>query len=127
MRTAPYFMAFGLLTIFHALRVMRLRWIHQVAMGDGGFKDLARMIRVFGNFIEYAPMGLILLMALEIAQAPPWYLHLCGATLLIGRIVHAQGLGASRLKIRFAGMVLTLLSVGLGAIGVTLWTFMGAT
>lgn len=125
MHTAPYFTAFGLLTIFHSSRVIRLRWRHKVSMGDAGVQELARMIRVFGNFSEYVPMGLILLIALEIVQAPPWYMHLCGITLLVGRITHALGLGHGQLNPRVAGMVLTLLSLALGSVGVMLFTFLG--
>jgi len=125
MHTAPYFAAFGFLTIFHSWRVIRLRRQHRVSLGDGGVPELARMIRVFGNFSEYVPMGLLLLIALEIAQAPPWYMHLCGATLLAGRLAHAQGLGAGDLKPRVTGMVLTLLSLAFGSVGAVLWTFLG--
>lgn len=128
MHTAPYFSAFGLLTILLAVRVVALRLRHRVAFGtgDGRTPDLARRIRVFGNFIEFVPIGLILLIALEFVQTPTWYMHICGTTLLLGRILHAialeQGAGVG-LGRRF-GMVLTFISLLLSSIGVTYWSLM---
>ena len=41
---------------------------HKIGIGDGGDKALARKIRVHGNFVEYVPLGL-LLMALLLGWA----------------------------------------------------------
>lgn len=125
MHTAPYFAALGFLTIVHAVRVIRLRWKHKVSLGDGGVPELNVMIRVFGNHAEYAPMGLILLASLEFVQAPVWYMHLTGMSLFTGRVLHAYGLPRQPVNFgRFAGMILTLGSLGLGAFGVMLFTFL---
>ncbi|MES2965530.1 MAG: MAPEG family protein [Bdellovibrionota bacterium] len=127
MHTAPYFSALGLLTIVHAVRVISLRWKHKISLGDGGNQELNVMIRVFGNHAEYAPIGLILLAALEFVQAPAWYLHFTGMTLVVGRLLHAYGLPKSPGHIgRVAGMILTLTSIGLGSIGVMLFTLWGS-
>ena len=127
MHSAPYFTAFGLLTILYSSRVIRLRWQHRVSLGHGGHSDLERAMRVFGNFTEYVPMGLILLIGLEFVQSPPWYVHLCGATLLIGRGLHALALGSDTApKIwRKAGMILTFVSLFFSSVGVTIWSLMG--
>ena len=126
MHTAPYFAAFGLLTIFHSYRVIRLRKKFRIGIGTGNNEELARMIRVHGNHSEYVPLGLILIIALEFVQAPIWYLHLCGMALLIGRLLHAQAIakssGVSFGRVR--GMQLTFLSLFLSSIGVLLWTFL---
>ena len=124
MHTAPYFTAFGFLTVIHAIRVIRLRWKHRVSIGDGGVRELELMMRVFGNHSEYVPIGLILLICLEFVQAPTWHLHLCGMTLLIGRILHAIGLPTGRPNVfRFIGMNLTFASILIASIGVMYWTF----
>ena len=124
MHTAPYFAAFGFLTIVHAIRVIRLRWKHRVSLGDGGIPELNVMVRIFGNHAEYAPMGLILLIALEFVQAPIWYLHLTGMTMLVGRLLHAWGLPQKPLNFgRATGMCLTFTSLALGSIGVMLFTW----
>jgi len=127
MHTAPYFTAFGLLTILHAYRIIRLRLKYKVGIGDGGVPELARMVRVFGNYVEYVPLGLILLIGLEFVQAPVWYMHICGITLLLGRILHALGISrtAGKSGERMTGMALTFLSILLSSIGVSLWAFLG--
>lgn len=124
MHSAPYFTAFGLLTILHAYRVILLRRKYRVGLGSGGHPELEKMIRVLGNHAEYVPIGLILLIGLEFVQAPTWYLHLCGITLLAGRLLHAYGLSKSEgLSFgRYRGVQLTFLSLFLSSIGVTLWS-----
>ena len=124
MHTAPYFTAFGLLTLLHAIRIIELRRKHRISLGDGNRQDLARLVRVFGNHAEYVPIGLALLIGLEFVQAPVWYMHVCGMTLLAGRILHAIGLTRATQE-RVYGMVLTLVSLLLSSIGVSLWSFLG--
>ncbi|MGG6265411.1 MAPEG family protein [Leptolyngbya sp. AN03gr2] len=52
---------------------------------------LQRTIRAQGNFIEYVPLGLLLLLALEWEKAPAAFLWLLGAMLILARIAHAWG------------------------------------
>ncbi len=127
MHIAPYLAAFGLLTVLHSYRVVRLRRKHRVGIGHGGHPELERMMRVFGNHSEYVPMGLILLFALEYMDAPVVYLHLVGTLLLVGRILHAAALtkSSSGTPGRIAGMVLTFVSLALGSIGVLIFSFLG--
>ena len=125
MHIAPYIAAFGFLTIFHAIQVIRLRWKHRVPLGSGGNLELERMIRVHGNHSEYVPMGLILLFALEYMEAPVLFIHLVGTTFLIGRIFHGIGLGRSPgpSKERVVGMIVSLTSLALGSLGVLIFSF----
>lgn len=124
MHVAPYLSLFGFTAIFHALRVIRLRMKYKISTGDGGNPELARMIRVFGNFSEFVPLGLILLVACELVQAPVWFLHLQAGCLVVGRTLHAMGLGriAGRSHPRFFGMVLTFTSLALGSLGVLVFS-----
>ena len=125
MHTAPYFTAFAFMIVVLALRVVRLRRRHKVSLGDGGVPDLERAMRVFGNCVEYVPIGLILLVCLEFVQAPVWYMHLAGMTLLMGRTLHAMGLGRANGPSagRVAGMILTFASLLISGIGITLFSF----
>ncbi|MES2855890.1 MAG: MAPEG family protein [Bdellovibrionota bacterium] len=118
MRSAPYFAAIGFLTIAHAIRVIRLRRKHRVAFGDGGVNELLIATRVFGNHAEYAPIGLIMLLALEFVLAPAWCLHLAGSMLVLGRIIHATGLPRGIMKFRVAGMILTFASIAVASLGI---------
>ncbi|TVQ49714.1 MAG: MAPEG family protein [Gammaproteobacteria bacterium] len=75
--------------------VVRFRRRLRVGLGDGGHPELQRAIRVHGNFLEYAPLGLILLGLLEADGLPAGWLHLAGASLVICRLLHAFGLSGS--------------------------------
>lgn len=52
---------------------------------------LQRTIRAHGNFIEYVPLGLLFLVALEFMQASTGLLWFLEATLIVSRIFHAWG------------------------------------
>ena len=93
--TAIYAAFLGLLVIALGSRIVWLRYTHRIGLGDGGNKQLARAIRAHGNLVEYAPMALILMAACELNGAPAVFLHAIGATLVVGRLLHAQGLSSS--------------------------------
>ena len=52
---------------------------------------LQRKVRAHGNFTEYVPLGLLLILALELMQGQSWLLWLLGGTLTLARIAHAYG------------------------------------
>jgi len=79
----------GLLMAVLSIRVPIRRGTLDVPLGDGGDEILATRIRVFGNFIEYVPALLALLLVLEASGASPVALHVMGAGLLAARLVHA--------------------------------------
>jgi uncharacterized protein len=81
-----------LLFMYLSARVIRHRRSAKVAFGDQGDKDLLRLIRAQGNCAEYAPIGLLLLLMAELTAPAPLGLHIAGALLMIGRIVHGIGL-----------------------------------
>jgi len=112
------------LALFNAYRVIVLRNRHKVSLGDGGNADLLQAVRAFGNLMEYAPFGLVLLFALEYVGAPVWYLHLCGATLVVGRLLHSYAFMKPNIAMRerVSGMMLTFASVLLSSVGVTLFS-----
>jgi uncharacterized protein len=53
---------------------------------------LQRKVRAHGNFAEYVPQALLLLVALELMQAQAGLIWLLGGILTIARIAHAYGL-----------------------------------
>ena len=65
---------------------------HKVAYGDADQPKLAAAIRAFGNAAEYIPGAVGALAVLAIAGAEAWVVHIGGAVLMAGRIVHAVGL-----------------------------------
>ncbi len=96
-----------------ALTRIRLR----VGIGDGENRLLARLIRVHGNFAEYVPFGVILLLLLESNGYSSHALHGYGVALVAARISHAVGLGrrAGASVPRFLGITATFVLIGVAA------------
>jgi len=73
--------------------------------------DLERAIRGHGNLIEYAPLFLILMLALELSDASVTLLYISGIIFSLGRFMH--GIAFSFMKknvfLRIGGMVLTFI------------------
>ncbi|UPG93511.1 MAPEG family protein [Luteibacter aegosomatissinici] len=109
--TGLYAALLALLMLGLAIRVMLLRRNTSIGLGDGGNRTLACAVRAHGNAIEYVPIGLILLLVLELNQTLPVLLHAFGIVLLLGRVVHALGLSATpgMSAGRAVGAALTLL------------------
>lgn len=108
MITGLYAAMAALLIVVLARNVILLRRQHKVALGDGGHTDLLAAIRAHANAIEYLPIGLLLLLLLELSQGPHWLLHLIGSLFLIGRLIHANSVSKANIEQRILGMQLTL-------------------
>lgn len=90
--TTFYASLLGLLLIYLSARVSMNRRRTKVSLGLGEDAGLERANRAQGNFVEYVPISLILLLLLEQEVTQMWLLHLLGAMLLLGRLMHAWGL-----------------------------------
>lgn len=90
--TGFYASLLALLYIGLAINVIRLRKKFKVGINDGGNKDLAKAVRVHGNFAEYVPVALLLLACYELNGASVIVLHALGAMLVAGRALHVIGL-----------------------------------
>lgn len=127
--TSIYAAAAALLLIPLSLWVIFARQGLGAAWGDGAEDGgrLMRLRRAHGNFVEYVPMALIVLLLAELQDAPAWVLHLAGLSLLVGRAVHAVGLTRfpTDLRFRIIGMVLTFTALGAGTIGAVAASFQG--
>lgn len=93
--TALYAGLLALWFIFLSIRVVLLRRGARVGIGTGDNKELARRVRVHGNFAEYVPLALLLMLVLEMNTALFWVLHGAGVALFLGRMAHFLGLGRS--------------------------------
>lgn len=91
--TALYAGLQALLLVPLSFNVVRNRLRAKVPLLDGGDEQLRRAIRVQGNFIEYVPVALVLMMLVELNGAPHWAIHIFGLVLFVGRLFHAYGLG----------------------------------
>jgi uncharacterized membrane protein YecN with MAPEG domain len=106
-----YAIVLALLTVWLSLNVIKIRRHHQIKYGDGGVALLEVARAAHANAAEYIPISLLLLFALEYNHGDPWLLHGLGCVVVIGRLLHARGLLADRLKLRTLGIQLTLLSL----------------
>ena len=111
--TALYVGLLGILLIVLAFNVSRYRVGLKIASGDGDHPGLKRAIRAHGNLTENAPIGLILLAAIEAQGFSEITIHVLGGTLFIGRVLHAFGLARhdGRSVGRALGILLTWLMI----------------
>lgn len=100
-------LAFVLIAL--SAHVIRFRHKLKVAIGDNGDAGLERAMRVHANFVEYAPIALLLLAFAEMQGANVLLIHVLSGALLLGRCAHAYGMAQEKedLRLRSAGMVLT--------------------
>lgn len=88
----------GLLALIYvglSIYVIRARRAKLIGLGTGGDPEMLTRTRIHGNFAEYVPMALVLLLALELSGAERGLLHLFGVLLVSGRVSHAYGLSVS--------------------------------
>ena len=90
--TMLYAALLGILLVMLSWGVSKVRLRERVSLGAGDVSDLESAIRAHGNFIEYVPFALILLMLAESTATPTWLLHALGGSLLAGRLLHAYGI-----------------------------------
>jgi uncharacterized protein len=89
----------------------------QLQPGDMGDAMLTRAIRAHANFAEYAPLVLLLLLAIVLLEGPLLWLHSLGAGFTIGRAFHVFGMMLDKHPnaVRFIGNLTTGLALLLGA------------
>ena len=116
--TALYAGLNALILMWLAAEVVSRRRSRSVSLGDGGDKELGKVIRAHGNAAETIPIALILLALAELFGAPAVALHIAGVLLTGGRIAHALHFtGRAGMRFRIYGMIATFLVTGLLAAG----------
>jgi uncharacterized membrane protein YecN with MAPEG domain len=111
--TAAYGSILALFFVALSIRVIQLRYKHQVSLGDGGAAQLERAIRAQGNCAEYAPIALLLMLFCELLSGPAWLIHAVGVVLVAGRLAHGVCFACmeSSMVLRRAGMLLTFAAI----------------
>lgn len=117
--TPIYAALLTLLYITLSFRVIGRRRSAKVSLGDGGDSVLNRRLRAHGNFAEYVPLGLLLMVLVELQDGAALLIHAIGLMLLIGRVAHARGLAGEPENFRYRkiGMQLTFTALLAGAVG----------
>lgn len=116
--TAFYAGLIGLLYVSLAINVIRTRSATSITLGHGDDKLLERRIRAHANCAEYAPLALLLIAFAEVSGLPALYLHVLGASLVVGRSMHGFSLSSMTLRpvCRVGGMAITFTVIGVTAL-----------
>lgn len=115
----------AILNFWLAMRTGNVRRAAKVSIGDGGDMTLIARMRAQANFIEYTPIILVLIGAIELSQGSSIWLWAVMALYLIGRVGHAIGMDGFTPG-RFVGTVISLFTLlGLGIYAVVI-PFAGA-
>jgi len=102
----------GVLHVIFTLRVGLYRKNSKISFGDGGDATLLKRIRAHGNFIENAPIALILILLNELQGLDDSYLYALGGVFLVSRLAHYSALAFSLPVIfRMLGMLGTMGSI----------------
>jgi uncharacterized membrane protein YecN with MAPEG domain len=108
---------FALAMVGLSIYVSMWRRSLNVAFGDGNNDTLRRRIRAHANFVENAPILLILTGALEIGQVTQWVIGLIAIGFIVARVLHAFGTLFGRdARLRAVAMVLQHATTVVGAI-----------
>lgn len=112
----------ALIMLVLGILVTRARMKTQTPIGDGGIPEMAGPLRAHANNTEYVPMALLMMwvLCLPAISGSIWLIHGMGASLTIGRILHAYGLSRSigPSQARLIGMALTWISYIIGIVGI---------
>jgi uncharacterized membrane protein YecN with MAPEG domain len=121
--TAIFASILALMFIKLSFDVIRFRRKNKVALGGGSVEELERAIRAHGNFAEYVPLGLFLIGALELNEAPLELVAPLGVLLIAGRYFHAKGINQPPPEFtnRVRGMKLTFAALGMSAVANIAW------
>lgn len=110
--------AAALINFWLGWRIAQYREDFKVSVGDGGHEPLLRRMRAQANFIENAPIFLILLGGLELSGGNKIALAVIAALFMLARISHGVGMDAAELRRwRMIGMIGTSLPL----LGLAVW------
>jgi uncharacterized protein len=112
----------ALINLWLAIRVGQVRTREKVSIGDGGNEAVIARMRAHANFVEYTPIVVLLIGAIELARGAGagnwlWYVMIL---FMAGRVVHAFGMDGFKPG-RPVGTIITMLTlVGLGAYAIAI-------
>ncbi|RZJ02891.1 MAG: glutathione S-transferase [Brevundimonas sp.] len=116
-----------LLLVVLGVRVAMARRGNKIVLGDGGNAQVLLASRIFGNAAEYIPAGIGALAILAMLGMPAYVLHILGAALFLGRLVHAVSLSDKRPTAgRVIGMGLTWLALLFAGLMLVVHAFVGS-
>jgi len=116
--TPIYAAILAVLFIVLSFAIIRVRRGEKISLGDGKNPVLQARTRAHGNFAEYVPFALLLMLMAELQGGGAWLIHGLGLALVAGRLAHAWGLTREPMDFRgrVGGMVLTFSVLAVGAL-----------
>jgi uncharacterized protein len=97
----------ALLVIALGISVTRLRAKTGALAGVPQPKELTLPVRAHGNAAEWVPLGLVLLLVLELSGAGSRFsMHLTGGSFFLARVLHAVGFHSKTTALGIAGAAL---------------------
>ncbi|PLW77036.1 MAPEG family protein [Cohaesibacter celericrescens] len=136
MTTGLYAALLIMLFIVLSFRVIQGRQKYKVALGDGDQQPMRQLMRSHANFSEYTPLFLISLGLVDYNGLPPYAVHGLGSAFLVGRLLHAYGVGVKErivdgqlkhIKYRQYAMLLTFVTLAINSVilvvqyGLSIW------
>ena len=111
--TALYAVPLGAIYFGLWMNVARTRVALKQSIGDGGNTLLHERIRAHGNFAEWVPIVMTMMMLAEGLGVPSGFIHVSGALLVIGRLAHPFGLRADNAAhpLRYVGNSTNILAM----------------
>lgn len=97
--------------VWLSLQVIKIRHREKVSIGDGNSERLTIAMAAQSNAIEYIPITLLLLFALEFNAAPIAIVHAFGIALVLSRVIHARAMLTENLVTRVRGMQITIWTI----------------
>lgn len=127
MVTSLYAAILAVIYIMLTVNTILTRKKHWQALGNGDNFEVLRAIRAHGNFMEYTPLFLIMLILTEMNNLSAFFVHLLGVVFVIGRLIHAysilkseqyddKGVIKAPPKWRVVGMGCTINTIGIMAL-----------
>ncbi len=96
------------------MRCGQLRYSRKILHGDGGDPLMQRRVRAHANFIEHAPIFLILAGLIEMTQKGGRWLAIVGAVFMLARVAHVFGMDLDRSNPLRAGGIFVSLAAEIG-------------
>lgn len=88
-----------------------------ISFGDGGDQELTMRMRRHANFVENAPLALILIALLEMQSVSNIAVHVMGGAVVAGRALHWIGFsGGVTSPLRGIGAGLTALAIAVASV-----------
>ncbi|GAA0626009.1 MULTISPECIES: MAPEG family protein [Thalassospira] len=117
--TAVFVLMLTVLSLMVSIRRAQLN----VLSGDGDDTTLRRRIRAHGNFVENAPLCILLILAIEAILATSTIIWIVAAILIASRILHAIGTLTRSKRIIAPAMVMQHITLAICGVWLLIQSF----